>query len=194
MSSERRNRPLEHQALKAAFTEAEIASLRALLDRQAIVDCLHRYTRGLDRHDDDLLLSAFHDDAVDDHGEGLFRGTPRELLAWANGLHEAVASAHHHLTTNIVVEIDGDVAHAESYVIVCLRQRDQPRVDVLGSRFADRLERRDGEWRIATRVALVEWGGMMELNPDFPPPGFVFSGRWDTSDASYVRPLTERPS
>jgi hypothetical protein len=178
----------------APLAAAEIASLRELLDRQAIIECLHRYTRGLDRHDDELVLSAFHDDAVDDHGEGLFRGTPHGFVAWANGLHESIAGAHQHLTMNIVIELDGDSAHAESYVIVVFRRSDQESVDVLGARFADRLTRRDGEWRIATRVALVEWGGTMQVNPDMPPPGFQFPGRWDRTDASYVRPLTERPA
>jgi SnoaL-like protein len=175
------------------LSEVEIASLRGVLDRQAITDCLHRYTRGLDRHDDELLLSAFHDDAVDDHGDGLFRGPPREFVAWANGLHESIAAAHQHLTMNIVIELDGDSAHAESYVIVVFRRSDKESVDVLGARFADRLTRRDGEWRIATRVALVEWGGTMDVNADMPPPGFEFPGRWDKTDASYVRPLSERP-
>jgi hypothetical protein len=36
----------------SAPTDAE---LRELLDRQAIRDCVHRYARGLDRHDDELV-------------------------------------------------------------------------------------------------------------------------------------------
>ena len=55
------------------------------LDRQAIVDCIHRYARGVDRADDELLRSAYHPDAVEDHGayigdvDGLI-----PFLAWAH--------------------------------------------------------------------------------------------------------------
>ena len=39
--------------------------MQDLLDRQAILDCLNRYCMGVDRHDSELLISAFHADAVD---------------------------------------------------------------------------------------------------------------------------------
>ena len=44
------------------------AALQLLIDRQEILDCLNRYCRALDRHDDELLTSVFHPDAVDNHG------------------------------------------------------------------------------------------------------------------------------
>ena len=34
--------------------------LQYLLDRQAIADCVNRYARGLDRHDDEMVASAYH--------------------------------------------------------------------------------------------------------------------------------------
>ena len=42
--------------------------LQNLLDRQAILDCLNRYNRGVDRCDEELLLSAYHEDATECHG------------------------------------------------------------------------------------------------------------------------------
>src|SRR5882724_2908499 len=51
-----------------AMNDQDQMALRQLLDRQAILDCLHRYTRGVDRLDRQLLLSAYHADAIDDHG------------------------------------------------------------------------------------------------------------------------------
>lgn len=38
--------------------------LERLLDRQEITDCLTRFSRGIDRFDKPLFLSAFHTDAV----------------------------------------------------------------------------------------------------------------------------------
>ena len=51
--------------------------LQMLLDRQAILDCVQRYARGLDRHDDELTASAYHGDALDHHGG--FTGTPAQF-------------------------------------------------------------------------------------------------------------------
>ena len=46
--------------------DAETAALvRELKDRQEIYDCIMRYCRGIDRLDRDMLLSAYHPDAVD---------------------------------------------------------------------------------------------------------------------------------
>ena len=42
--------------------------VQELIDRQRIYECLLRYTRGMDRLDRELVLSAYHDDAVEDHG------------------------------------------------------------------------------------------------------------------------------
>ena len=52
--------------------DARIAELehtvRVLLDRQEIYDCLVRYARGVDRGDLALLLTAYHTDAMADCG------------------------------------------------------------------------------------------------------------------------------
>jgi hypothetical protein len=41
--------------------------LRLVEDKQAIHDVIVRYCRGVDRSDPDLVLAAFHDDAIDNH-------------------------------------------------------------------------------------------------------------------------------
>ena len=52
----------------------EVSQLLAeLADREAIRDCLHRYCRGVDRCDEDMLRSAYWEDAHDDHV--VFAGT-----------------------------------------------------------------------------------------------------------------------
>ena len=168
------------------LTDGELAAVRHLIDRQAIVDCLHRYTRGLDRHDDELVLSAYHPDAIDDHG--VFRGGPREFVEWANALHSANWTAHQHYATNI--DVDGDSAHVESYFLVVFRRGDSSAVDLAGARYVDRFERRGREWRIAARAVLIEWNGNAEMNPALFGEGFEWPGRWDRTDRSYERPLS----
>jgi hypothetical protein len=159
--------------------------VQELRDRQAIHDCLVRYSRGLDRHDSELLASVYHGDAVDHHGD--FLGPPAEFVPWVNGVHEAGYVAHQHFVTNSTVEIHGDVAHSEVYVQVVLRRKEGP-LDICGGRYLDRLERRDGEWRIAAREVLVDWACTVE-GEIWPAIGVFPRGAWDRTDASYRRPL-----
>ena len=164
------------------------AQLQRLLDREAIRDVIHRFARGLDRHDDELVASAYHADALDHHGG--FLGRPEEFISWANALHAADWVAHHHHLTTHTIEVDGDVAHAETYCIGTFLRRDEPLVDIAGGRYVDRLERRDGDWRIVAREALIEWACVADAAASRFAFGVAGDGRWDRSDRSYERPLT----
>ena len=114
------------------MTEELLAKLQHLIDRQEINDCIHRYTRGLDRHDDELLRSVFHPDAIDNHGAWV--GGREEFVQWANHVcHNALGGHMHHITSH-TCEIDGDVAHTESYVSFVHRYKDGRTVHVAGGR------------------------------------------------------------
>jgi ketosteroid isomerase-like protein len=172
----------------SAPTDAE---LRELLDRQAIRDCVHRYARGLDRHDDEMIASAYHEGALDRHGD--FLGSVAEFIPWANALHAAEWVAHHHHLTTHNVELDGDTAHAETYCIGTFLRKDGSAVDMAGGRYIDRLERRDGEWKIAAREVVIEWACAADARSSrFSTDPFP-DGTWDTTDLSYRRPLTVDP-
>ena len=95
------------------MTETTSAATRELLDRRQIRDCIDRYSRGLDRHDDELLASAFHPDAIDNHGDWI--GRLPEFIEWANYVvHEPLMQHNHHITTHLC-EIDGDVAERSAF-------------------------------------------------------------------------------
>lgn len=170
------------------MTEAHSPELQRLLDRQAIVDCLHRYSRGLDRHDEELLASAFHEDATDHHGD--FVGPPHEFVPWANALHESEWAAHTHFLDLNYAEIEGDVAHTECYVLWALRRREGDAVDLGGGRYVDRFERRNGEWRIAVRELVVDWICSAPTRRFEEVAAASPMGTWDRSDPSYRRPFT----
>lgn len=46
----------------------DLTKLQRLLDKDEIREVILRYTRGVDRHDDATIASAYHPDATDDHG------------------------------------------------------------------------------------------------------------------------------
>jgi hypothetical protein len=170
-----------------------LARLEQLLDRQEILDCLTRFSRGMDRFDRALFLSAFHPDAVIDAGE--YVGGPEALYAWARDLHERGQVSTHHNLLNHSCEIAGDLAHAETYYLFVGRNRDQTNW-IAGGRYIDRLERRAGAWRIALRCNAVEWSGLVPTQalPFADVPGIHANGVPSRSpaDPSYRRPLSNR--
>ena len=166
------------------LNETEVAALRRLLDRQAIVDCIHRYARGVDRRDEELLRSAYHPDAVEDHGA--YIGPIDGLVSFVDQVHAPFAACQRYVT-NVSVEIDGDVGHAETYWLCVLRPDGPDDAMMSGGRYVDRFERRDREWRIARRVVVIDWQGA--LRGFSSGPGAFVSGHRDRSDVSYTRPL-----
>ncbi len=162
-----------------------------LMDRQAIRDVINRHARGCDRHDAELIDSAYWPDGADEHGTSVNAGS--DYGDWANGVHAATSSAHlHHITTH-TCEIAGDTAHAESYVLVVLLAPNERSVQVMSGRYLDRLERRHGVWRIAVRRSTVEASFAADAsilqNPFFVSQGYL-RGTRDHDDLSYARPLT----
>src|SRR5438105_2950364 len=140
-------------------TDDELAQLHRdvqyVKDRLDILDCVNNQARGHDRHDVELMTSVYHDDSVDEHGPNVNPGPA--YGEWANATHAAVFEDHLHNITTHTCEIDGDAAHCESYVFGAMRGRDGNSVMLLGGRYLDRLERRDGVWRIALRRCTIEW-------------------------------------
>lgn len=179
-------------SLKAALEHQE-RRLRVLSDRQEILDCSHRFCRGINRLDEDLLRSAFHPDAIDDHG--IFTGGVEGFVEWIRSLYGALASTQHYVT-NQSVELDGDVAHAEQYWFVANVFRGEPGVALRGGRYVDRFERRDGRWAIAARACIIEWntqGGDLPMDAAAKAMfDAVGASSRDRSDLSYQRPLRVR--
>lgn len=166
------------------------ARLERLADRQDISDCLTRFSRGVDRFDRNVFLSAFHPDAIVAAGD--FVGSPTELYDWARSLHEQGQIATQHLLLNHTCDIDGHAAHTETYYLFAARNRDESNW-LAGGRYLDRLESRTGEWRITLRTNVIEWSGMLPAMPipfahvpDIAANGL--SAR-DHTDPSYTRPL-----
>lgn len=174
----------------AQSIEDRLARLESAAERQAIADCLARFCRGMDRFDRELFLSAFHADAT--IAAGPFVGGPVALYDWAMPLHQNGQIATQHNKLNQTIDVDGDSAHAETYYLFVGRNRDES-LWMAGGRYIDRLERRDGAWRIALRTNIIEWSA---LPPPLPLPFADVPGVHDNgiaardrSDPSYARPL-----
>lgn len=167
-----------------------LARLERLLERQDILDCLTRFSRGMDRFDRELFLSAFHADA--EIAAGIYVGGPETLYEWASTLHEQGQVATHHNLLNVSCDIDGASAHTETYYLFVGRNRDESNW-IAGGRYLDRLEKRDGVWRIAFRNNVIEWSGTVPTMalPFAEVPDIFGNGAPSRSreDPSYRRPL-----
>jgi hypothetical protein len=157
--------------------------LQLLLDKNAIREATMRYCRGVDRLNADLISSAYHPDAYDDHSGRTFTGDTvgQGLVDW---LTAGTDATNHHITTQ-TIQVNGDTAGCESYYIgVHLLTRDgvQRTVHSAG-RYIDRFEKRDGQWKIATRLVALEKATY--LPPDTEPQSAGVSRR-DRQDPSYT--------
>ena len=155
---------------------------------------LHRYARGIDRLDWDLVRDCYHPDAYDDHGG--IAGSVDDFIAGGRKYLTRFAATMHFLG-NMLIEVDGDRARAETYAVAYHRVEDADgggggKDDIFGIRYVDRFERRMDRWRIAHRVVANEWRRVEPV-----PPGrgrAAYDGVWGSRDKRGRHPLDhERP-
>ena len=77
------------------------ARINALLDKQDIRECLARFSRGMDRFDREIYLSAFWDDA--EVAAGPFVGNAAGCWNWVVPMHDTgqILTQHALLQTTI---------------------------------------------------------------------------------------------
>lgn len=132
------------------------AVLAQITDRLAIGEVLARYCRGIDRCDSGELRRVFAPDARIDYGAGpqLRDGAIDQLLAALRAMRMT-----QHSIANALIEIDGDVAKAETYVtaVHIVGMPGQWIEMVVGGRYLDRLSRTPGSWQIVERLYVMDW-------------------------------------
>jgi hypothetical protein len=172
------------------------ARLRDLIDRQDIWNVILRYARGIDRLDREMVRACYWDDAIDDHHAYL--GTPDQFIDITFAGSRASSNVEHHGLSNHSCEIDGDDAFCETYYTYIGDRTNPPHLLSIG-RYIDHLQRRDGVWKYANRVtvieknfALNEYPGDAEIRAGTTAPGPLLSATRDREDLSYHRPVVPR--
>jgi hypothetical protein len=127
--------------------------LDRLADIQDIRDALTRYCRGTDKCDLKLAASAFHEDSQEDHGP--FKGKSHDFLAMVMPILREQYQALSRTVTNVSVEFEGETALSEANWSVIMR--DATLDTFQAGRYLDRWERRNGEWKIVARLAVIDW-------------------------------------
>ena len=131
--------------------------IQALLDKQAITELVHAYCNAADRHDHDKMRSLYHEDAIDDHG-AFFKGLAMEFIDRLPEIQEPMAILHHNVTT-VNITLEDDYAEGEIYVLAFHQVRtDDGPVDLLiGGRYFDKYEKRNGVWKFSHRAVVADW-------------------------------------
>ena len=138
-------------------------NLRRVMDRHEIEEVLARYCRALDRLDRPLLESCFHPDSQHHHS---YKGPSSTFCDFAFEVLSSCVATHHQIG-NVSIRVQGDFAHTDCYFTAYHRLGDPPPPafpgakageDVLiGGRYIDRFERRDGVWKIIKRTGVHDW-------------------------------------
>ena len=164
-----------------------------LLAREEITDVVKALARGTDRLDRELMASCYHPDGTDDHN--VFRGPGTEFAQWVVDTLPHFAATMHFVASPRIRRAsskDGrDVAKVDTYCVahhVSKPDDDGQQSDmVLGLRYVDRFEHRNGTWLIAARVCAFDWSVTVPFDP---ARGFGFESTWtlgarDRTDVTY---------
>lgn len=196
------------------MTDAALQALVEKVDRldafEQIRSVVGRYSRGADRGDpnearrclwpDARLHVAYCDGPADEFVDVLIGELVGKLLA-----------ATHHLIGNTVIELDGNRAHAESYAIA--HHISHPNAEsnaamlgdenvaagaetgknelIIGFRYLDLFEKREGVWKILDRRLVFDWsqaGKYTGISSGGLYAGTPLRGARGASDPSYLRP------
>lgn len=162
------------------------------LAKQDIYELVCTYMRGLDRLDEKLLRSTFHEDAWCDYG--FIKCDGHEFAAFCMQALKDHA-ANHHMIGNVLIDVDGDEAFGEVYFNAYHKVQVEGGFEdvIIAGRYLDRYERRRGVWKFAYRSEVVDFSHTRPTNDPYfeQAPGGLRGGRRD--DAVYDRAARYRP-
>ena len=133
------------------------------------------------------VRTLYHDDAIDDHGD-MFKGGPDDYVAWLPTI-MAMWDATVHSISNALYEVNGTNAEGELYVVAYHRTHEpQAKEIIVGGRYLDKYEKREGVWKFTRRSLAMDWCNVQDVNAkDYETfAAGAVRGRHDAGDPSYA--------
>ena len=157
----------------------------ALAHREAIRDILYTHSRGLDRLDADLLKHAYWPDAQVDYGA--FKGSAHQFADIISPALSSQFELTQHLLGQTLVEMNGDKANTETYVYARHLLLGAEQELAFAGRYLDKLEYRDGLWKIFHRRVVMDWSHRVSVDDERSGDAFgaLSNGSQGESDPSY---------
>ena len=149
-------------------------SLDRWVDKLEIREVIERSVRAVDDQDAVAFADLFEDDGVLQLAGTVFAGQDALRAMFGGGAHRPwtepgrllLQPGSMHLTGNPVIDVDGDVATAETDMVTLVRTDDGRSKITLLARYRDRLHRGDdGRWRLRSRTG-VSLGAPGEVGTD----------------------------
>jgi len=197
-------RPGETDNAEAISMKDLELALQKLIDQRDIENVISRYARAIDRSDVELLKSCYHPDAISNNAVS-------RIPAWEYAeiiipqMRKLFSGTMHHVTHSNI-QINGDIAAAESYFIAwhlvvggfdevmtffgAPYAEEMKRLgtlsgghDFVGSgRYLDRFAKRDGIWRFSERTVTMEWNHFGPVTKGTPESLFGRMPAWARRD------------
>lgn len=161
--------------------------LQEMLEHFRIRKVLADYCRGVDRVDEPLMSSVYAEDSFDDHGTVKAPG-PEFCSKMCDSVEVSTDTLAHSLGQSTIT-IDGDEAGAETYFIAVARETTEDGTQMcnqLGGRFADRLIRENGQWKVKHRTVLRDWSVAIPLDHDWVLSNTLTHGQRSGEDMTYA--------
>ncbi|WP_164843946.1 nuclear transport factor 2 family protein [Croceicoccus ponticola] len=157
--------------------------IRLLEDKESIRGVIIAIARGVDRFDNVLLGDCIHPDA------DLWMGGDMPIKGAVFVEKLSVPSnprpGRMHVVGNHRIDVDGDRALSESYVISCqdIEVDDTRSTRLRAGRYLDRLQRFGTRWRLMERILVDEWA-RSDVLKEIPAQG-IRLGQPSPDDISY---------
>lgn len=172
--------------------------IQQLLDKQACTEVIYRVARAIDRCDAEALAACFHPDATDDHG--IFKGTAADFVTFVMPMLAGMIRTQHSIC-NIIIEVQGNEARAESYFIAqhTLPTDTGAQTEMFAAgRYLDTFSLRNGTWRLQHRHAVYDWNTQEKATSGWdsePMKTLLQRGARGQDDPSYAhfRSLKDAP-
>ena len=134
------------------------SAVQALIDKSEISELLTRYMRSIDRGDIATLRSCYAPGATEEHG-GIYSG---DAQGYIDTIEKALVNPRlvaTHTICNLLIELDGDAAFSEQYVLALTRVKADGVVSdsLVSTRIMDNLVRLPSGWAIARRRLRFDW-------------------------------------
>ena len=143
---------------------ADDGALDRWIDKLDIRELVERSVRAIDDRDPAAFADLFEEDGVLQLAGTVFAGQDALRAMFGGGSGDPgwtepgrllVQPGSMHLTGNVVIDVDGDVAIAETDMVTLVRGDDGRSRITLLARYRDRLRRGpDGRWRLRSRTGV----------------------------------------
>ena len=133
-------------------------------DETAITNLVFRYAELIDSGDYEGIGTLFADAVIGADGSTVeWRGAEAITAMYVNGTrrYEDGTPRSKHVTTNLIIEVDDERAHAtcRSYYTVLQQTDEVPLQPIVAGRYHDEFARVDDQWRFTRRTMFVDLVG-----------------------------------